>query len=123
MKEKGYKYRSHGSYQPEIRKFDIENRLLRNTEKVLDIDKVLEGKKYTKDELLIAKLVLAEQAYLSGFIKIGDRLVKQVERFEGKGKDVVYYLQSLQLNKTLYIQRSKHENKYVLVKIKEVTKE
>ena len=120
MKEKGYKYRPYGSYQPEIRKFDIENRLLRNTKKVLDIDKVLEGKNYTKDELLIAKLILAEQAYLSGFVKIGDRLVKQVERFEDKGKDVIFYLQSLQLNKTLYIQKSKHQNKYVLVKIKEV---
>ena len=56
------------SYRPVIRKVDIENRLLKDTKRVLDIDSVLQNNEFTKEELLIAELVLAEQAYLSDFL-------------------------------------------------------
>lgn len=120
MKKEGHKYLTSDSYKPEIRKFDIENSLLSNAKGVLDIDKVLEDKNYTRDQLLIAKLVLAEQAYLSGFDKMGDKLVKSVVKAKDKGKDVLYYLECLNNNKKLLKQKAKHQNKFTLVKIKKV---
>ena len=120
MKNKGNKYLQFDSYRPEIRKFDIESNLLGDTEHVLDVDKVLKDKDYTRDQLLIAKLILAEQAYLSGFDKIGDSLVKSVVQYENKGLDVLYYLYSLQQNKKLLKQKAKNKTKYSLVKMKKV---
>ena len=117
---KGNKYRLFDSYRPKIRKFDIENRLLLGTSRVLDIDQVLEGKEFTKDELLIAKLVIAEQAYLSGLDKIGDRLIEGVLQTEGKSKDVMFYVYNLQANKKLLLQKAKIQNKYTYIKTKKV---
>jgi len=118
MRNRGYNPLE--SYRPVIRKVNIENRLLKDKTRVLDINAVLENNDFTKDELLIAELVLAEQAYLSDFEEIGDRIVAHVAQAKNKSKDVNFYLLMTQMNKGLCLQKAKDKCKYAVVKIKKV---
>ena len=120
MKKNGKSYHPFDYYRPTIRKFEIEDKLLHNVKKELIVEEVLKNNTFSRDELLIAKLVLAEQAYLSAFETLGDQLVESVEKTENKGKDVNFYLRLLQMNKKLFMEKAKDKNKYVLVKLKKV---
>ena len=80
------------------------------------LKKIIEQETLTISELLVLKLLLAEEAYLSGEKEIADRLVMEVEQTHPKGEYVVKLLEDLKINKKLYLQKSKSQKKYVFIR-------
>lgn len=82
----------------------------------VDVDAILNGREFTKDELRFVKLVIARYALISGNKKIGERLIREVEESKDKGTDVFFYLEQIKKNKTLYSEKARHNPTYIKMK-------
>ena len=97
-------------------KYELKQLIIRNSKEGIDIGKIIEKTELTKTELLILKVLIAEEAYLSGEKSIADRLIMEVEQTHPKGEYVVKLLEELKKNKKLFIQKSKSQKKYVFMR-------
>ena len=99
-------------------KYELKQIIVKHAKNGIKVDKILKTSQFTISELLLLKLFLAEDAYLSGEKHLADRLVAEVEKTHPKGEEITQILEELKKNKKLYIQKSKAEKKYVFIKRK-----
>lgn len=94
-----------------IRTINIEEYVLRELKSGVDLNTLLTSYRFTKEELLMVKLIVAKQALLQNRKKVADALIKSVEQSKDKCVDVIDYMQRLQQNKTLYLAKGKTKAK------------